>query len=52
MNLNYDEGMMGPMYGYQWRFYNKPYDSKEGGIDQLKELIELIKKDPHSGDYF
>lgn len=48
MNLNYDEGMMGPMYGYQWRFYNKPYESQEGGIDQLKELIELIKKDPHS----
>ena len=48
MNLNYDEGMMGPMYGYQWRFYNKPYaqKSEDKGIDQLKNCINLIKNDP------
>ena len=22
---DYEEGEMGPMYGYQWRFFNKPY---------------------------
>ena len=30
------------MYGYQWRNFNSQ------GIDQLKEVIELIKKDSHS----
>ena len=48
MNLDYDEGVMGPMYGYQWRFFNKPFGDEKGGIDQLKDLINLIKTDPHS----
>ena len=48
MGLDYQEGNMGPMYGYQWRFFNKPLNQQEGGIDQLKELIQLIKSDPHS----
>lgn len=50
-----DEGIMGPMYGYQWRFFNAPYDEKSGqpsgenkGYDQLKMVIETIKKDPTS----
>jgi dihydrofolate reductase / thymidylate synthase len=45
---NYNIGDMGPMYGYQWRFFNKPYKNKNGGIDQFYNLIELIKKDKHS----
>ena len=48
MNFDYEEGEMGPMYGYQWRYFNKPYYAEEGGIDQLKDLINLIKKDPNS----
>ncbi len=48
MNLDYEEGIMGPMYGYQWRHYNKPISDSQGGIDQLKELIAQIKTDPHS----
>jgi thymidylate synthase len=48
MNLPYDEGMMGPMYGYQWRFFNKPYSEEKGGIDQFKNLIDTLKKDPNS----
>jgi len=48
MNLPYEEGMMGPMYGYQWRFFNKNYEEETGGIDQFKNLIETLKKDPHS----
>lgn len=55
-NLNYSEGVMGPMYGYQWRYFNKPYkldENKEpvfekGGIDQLENVINLIKNDPTS----
>ena len=42
-HLNYKEGEMGPMYGYQWRTFNG-----ENGIDQLSNIIELIKKEPHS----
>lgn len=54
--LPYEEGIMGPMYGYQWRFFNKPYtqnsqnniSSDEIGIDQLKKVIKEIKEDPNS----
>ena len=47
------KGIMGPMYGYQWRNYNSEYDeekacSKNDGIDQLKNVIENIRNDPHS----
>ncbi len=50
LGLNYKEGMMGPMYGYQWRFFNKPYNSsiENNYIDQLKNIIETLKKDPNS----
>lgn len=39
--LNYDEGDMGPMYGYQWRKFNKPYniETESNGIDQLQYII-------------
>ena len=43
MGFDYKEGEMGPMYGYQWRFFNKPYGDKEGGVDQFSKLIEEIK---------
>lgn len=47
------EGIMGPLYGYQWRFYNAKYDEKTGkpleqGVDQLKLVIDTIRKDPYS----
>lgn len=42
MGFDYDEGNMGPMYGYQWRNFNSQ------GIDQLKEVINLINNDPNS----
>jgi dihydrofolate reductase/thymidylate synthase len=51
--LERQEGILGPMYGYQWRHYNAKYDeiqakNLEPGIDQLKNVINLIKNDPHS----
>lgn len=49
---NRKEGMMGPMYGYQWRNFNAPYDEEKGrgteGFDQIKYVIDLIKTDPSS----
>jgi dihydrofolate reductase/thymidylate synthase len=45
---NLEEYEMGPMYGYQWRYFGAPYDKKEGGIDQLADVIDKLIKDPHS----
>lgn len=55
-NLDYAEGVMGPMYGYQWRNFNAPYlldkDKKplniRTGIDQLANVIGLINNEPTS----
>ncbi len=41
-----DEGELGPIYGFQWRHWGS--DGKDGGIDQIRAAIELIKKDPFS----
>ncbi len=49
LGLNYKEGMMGPMYGYQWRFFGKKYSECTGEyVDQFKNLIDTLKKDPNS----
>lgn len=49
------EGMMGPMYGYQWRNFNAPYDENTGipspgnkGFDQLQYVVNTLKTDPFS----
>lgn len=52
--LNYREGLMGPMYGYLWRYYGAEYlpngnpnlDSKY--TDQLKYVVDTIINDPQS----
>lgn len=48
---NYTDGMLGPIYGYQWRHYNAFYDIRTGktidesikGIDQLQYIIDQLK---------
>jgi len=35
-----EELVVGKVYGYQWRNFN--------GVDQYKEVLRLIKEDPHS----
>ena len=42
------EGMLGPIYGFQWRHFNAPYDNQSGkaldkGIDQLQQIIDQLK---------
>lgn len=51
--VNRSEGILGPMYGYQWRNFNSEYDEKNGtplkkGFDQLQYVIDTIKTDPMS----
>jgi thymidylate synthase len=45
---DYTEGLLGPIYGFQWRHFNAKYDPYTGlpltdGIDQLQEIINLLK---------
>lgn len=49
----YDEGDIGPMYGWQWRHFGATYrgsqaDYTNQGIDQLEEVVNLLKTDPYS----
>ena len=55
----YKEGDCGPIYGFQWRNFNGTYYGTEkdyvktgDGVDQLKEIIRLIKNEPNSRRIF
>lgn len=56
---DYPEGELGPIYGYQWRKWGKPYDPTcshdiamttadvtTTGIDQIARIIETIRSKP------
>jgi len=50
---HYKEGDCGPIYGFQWRHFNAPYIGyttcyDKLGVDQLQNIIDLIKNDPFS----
>ena len=50
---HYPEGILGPIYGFQWRHFNAESDLKTGkavydkegnrGIDQLQQIIDALK---------
>ena len=49
----YEEGDCGPIYGFQWRHFNADYlghraDYTGEGVDQLQNIIDLIKDNPTS----
>ena len=51
--LDYKEGDMGPTYGFNFRNFGANYlncdtDYKDQGVDQLFDVIELLKTDPYS----
>ena len=41
-------GDLGPIYGQQWRDFGGETLGKGNGIDQIKELLARLKKDPNS----
>lgn len=46
---DYAEGELGPIYGYQWRHWGKPYNKgiDVQGIDQIQKIIETIRTNPN-----
>lgn len=53
MNLPWKEGDMGPMYGFNWRYFGAEYkgcdeDYEGQGFDQIKYCLNLLKNDPYS----
>lgn len=52
-NLDYEEGDIGPGYGFQMRHFGAKYvdchtNYSNQGVDQLSECIRLIKNEPNS----
>jgi len=45
-------GKIGPGYGWQWRRASAKYGSDEPGVDQLEEVVRLLRNDPNSRRIF
>ena len=65
LDLPYEDGIGGPIYGWQWRKFNQQYEYKnkntgdleiingsENGFDQLQFIINEIKENPNSRRLF
>jgi thymidylate synthase len=61
--LPYEDGIGGPIYGYMWRRFGEKYKYKVGeeeketvglekGVDQLKNIVDEIRKNPTSRRLF
>lgn len=62
--LPYEEGIGGPIYGYQWRNFGKEYEYKDkngeiqktpglkNGVDQLQFIIDELRTNPMSRRLF
>ena len=53
LGLDYPTNHLGPVYGHQWRHYNATYKTADDdysgeGVDQVKEIINLLRTDPYS----
>jgi dihydrofolate reductase/thymidylate synthase len=51
--LNYEEGDMGPLYGFNWKHFGAEYvscktDYTNKGFNQIEEVLNLLENDPHS----
>jgi thymidylate synthase len=49
---HYEEGELGPVYGFQWRHFGAEYkghaaDYTDQGVDQLAEIIDKLKNKPY-----
>jgi thymidylate synthase len=47
-----EERDLGPVYGFQWRHFNAPYENHDTdytgkGFDQLKKLVDTLKANPN-----
>lgn len=46
--MDYQEGELGPGYGWQIRRSGADFPCKDNGVDQLKYIEDLLEKDPFS----
>jgi dihydrofolate reductase/thymidylate synthase len=53
LKLPYEEGTMGPMYGFLWRHFGATYEGPNAdytgkGFDQIANVLKLLLNDPFS----